>query len=296
MSLLALSAPAATYTSGLRTLQVTSGNPALVEATSLSTGGNGRAVSADNGDLVSRVDLLALAGGAAGALASLAATLLLGEQSGDPGVVDEVDDAAEGSQEEEVEEDAVKHAVLVNFFWNASCRRWGVINLHLRVEPANRRLNNADSLVVDLASVDLASGALQHGGEVQAQVLRVHLSRERVSESLALAGGNGDAIALGGEVAEDGRDLRRARDVDRSGERAADNQDLNGLGLLVVDVEDGTGGVAVHELDAEYLCLREGGGDVDIDVGRGLGGGVLDLLLDTLDVFDLVAALALGCW
>lgn len=275
---------------------MTGGNPALVEATSLSTGGNSRAVSTDNGDLVSRVDLLALAGGAAGALATLAAALLLGEQSGDPGVVDEVDDAGEGGQEEEVEEDAVRHAVLVNIFWNALCRCWDVINLHLRIEPANRRLNNADSLVVDLTSVDLACSALQHGGEVQAQVLRVHLSRERVCESLALAGGDRDAIALGGEVAEDGRDLRRARDVYGSGERAANDQDLDGLGLLVVDVEDGTGGVAVHELDAEDLCLREGGGNVDIDVGRGLGRGVLDLLLDTLDVFDLVAALALGCW
>ena len=96
--------------------------------------------------------------------------------------------------------------------------------LHLRVEPAHRSFDDADSLVVDLASVDLASGALKHGSKVQAKVLRVHLSRERVGEGLVLAGGDGDAIALGGQVAQNGRDLRRAGDIDGSGERATNDQ------------------------------------------------------------------------
>ena len=82
------------------------GDPALVEGTSLCAAGDGRAVGADDGNLVGGVDLLGLAGGALSALAALAAALLLGEESGDPGVVDEVDDAAEGGEEEEVEEDA----------------------------------------------------------------------------------------------------------------------------------------------------------------------------------------------
>ena len=117
--------------------------------------------------------------------------------------------------------------------------------------------------------------------------MRVHLSRERVSESLVLAGGDGDAIALGGQVAQNGRGIRRARDIDGSGERATDDQDGDGLGFLVVDVEDGAGGVAVDELDAEDLCLREGGLDVDVDVGSLLLAGVLDVVLDTLDFLDL---------
>lgn len=159
--------------------------------------------------------------------------------------------------------------------------------LHLRVEPGDGSLNDADSLVVDLASVDLTGGALEHGGEVQAQVLRVHLGREGVSEGLLLTGGDGDAIALGGQVAQDGGDLRRAGDIDGGGEGAADNEDLDGFGFLVVDIEDGAGGVAIDELDAEDLCLRERGGDVDIDVGSGLLAGILDLLLDALDILDL---------
>lgn len=104
--------------------------------------------------------------------------------------------------------------------------RYGIWQvLHLRVEPAHGSLDDADSLVVDLTSVDLAGGTLEHSGDVQAEILRVHLSRERVREGLVLAGGDGDAIALGGQVAQDGRDLRRAGDIDRSGERATDDQD-----------------------------------------------------------------------
>ena len=114
-----------------------------------------------------------------------------------------------------------------------------------------------------------------------------------------LAGGDGDAIALRGQVAQDGRDLRRAGDINGSGERATDDQDGDGLGFLVVDVEDGAGGVAVDELDAEDLCLREGGLDVDVDVGSLLLARVLDALLDTLDILDLESvsvweALAIG--
>ena len=58
-----------------------------------------------------------------------------------------------------------------------------------------------------------------------------------------------------------------------------------------MDVEDGAGGVAVDELDAEDLCLREGGLDVDVDVGSGLLAGVFDVFLDTLDVLDLESVL-----
>jgi hypothetical protein len=109
----------------------------------------------------------------------------------------------------------------------------------------------------------------------------VHLGREGVGEGLLLARGDADAVLLGGEVLED------LGLVGLGGERAADDQDLDGLGLLVVDIEDGAGGVAVDELDAEDLCLREGGGDVDVKVGCLLLEGVFDLLFDALDLFDL---------
>lgn len=72
------------------------------------TAGDSRAVSTDNADLLSRVDLLGTARGALGALAALSATLLLREEGGDPGVVDEVDGTSKDTAEDEVEEDAGK--------------------------------------------------------------------------------------------------------------------------------------------------------------------------------------------
>lgn len=164
----------------------------------------------------------------------------------------------------------------------------------MRVEPRHGCLNDADSLVVDLAGVDLAGSALENGCEVQAKVLRVHLGCEGVGEGLVLAGGDGDAVALGGQVAQDGGDLRRAGDIDGSGEGATNDQDLDGLGLLVVHIEDGAGGVAVDELDAEDLCLWEGGLDVDVNVGSLLLAGVLDVVFDTLDLLDLEVYVSLG--
>lgn len=81
------------------------GNPAGVVA--LRRGDSG-AISTDNGDLLGGIDLLGAAGGALGALTALAAALLLREEGGDPGVVDEVDGAAEDAKENEVEEETTR--------------------------------------------------------------------------------------------------------------------------------------------------------------------------------------------
>ena len=91
-------------TLGLRARQVVGRDPRLIVGRG--TAGDSRAISTDNADLVGRVDLLGTARRALGTLAALAATLLLGEESGDPGVVDEVDSASESAEENEVEEDA----------------------------------------------------------------------------------------------------------------------------------------------------------------------------------------------
>jgi hypothetical protein len=90
---------------GLRALQVRGRDPALVV---LGARGDSRAIGTDNGDLLGGVDLLGALGRLLGALTTLAASLLLGEEGGDPGVVDEVDGSSEGAEEDEVEEDAGK--------------------------------------------------------------------------------------------------------------------------------------------------------------------------------------------
>jgi hypothetical protein len=91
-------------TLGLRARQVVGRDPGLIVGHS--TAGDSRAISTDNADLVGRVDLLGTARGALGTLTALAATLLLGEEGGDPGVVDEEDGTSEDTGEDKVEEDA----------------------------------------------------------------------------------------------------------------------------------------------------------------------------------------------
>ena len=78
-------------------------DPALIV---LRAGGDSRAISANNSDLLGGVDLLGALGGLLSTLTTLAAALLLGEEGGDPGVVDEVRDAAENGKDNEVQEDA----------------------------------------------------------------------------------------------------------------------------------------------------------------------------------------------
>ena len=88
---------------GLRALQVRSRDPALIV---LRAGGDSRAISANNSDLFGGIDLLGALGGLLSTLATLAAALLLGEEGGDPGVVDEETGTSEGAEEDEVEEKA----------------------------------------------------------------------------------------------------------------------------------------------------------------------------------------------
>jgi hypothetical protein len=78
-------------------------DPALVV---LGASSDSRAISTHNSNLLRGVDLLGALRGLLRALTTLAAPLLLGKEGGDPGVVDEVDGASEGAEEDEVEEDA----------------------------------------------------------------------------------------------------------------------------------------------------------------------------------------------
>lgn len=79
-------------------------DPGLVVG--LSTAGDSRTVGTNNADLLGRVDLLGTTRRALGTLTTLSATLLLGEEGSDPGVVDEVDGTSEDTAEHKVEEDA----------------------------------------------------------------------------------------------------------------------------------------------------------------------------------------------
>ena len=139
----------------------------------------------------------------------------------------------------------------------------GVRCVHLGVEEAGGRLNDADGLIVDRDGVEGALGILQDGDELQTQILGVQLGAERVGHRLLGAGRDLNRVALRSEVADD---LRLAGGF--LDERATDNGDANGSGLVVCDGETGLGGVAIDELHAKDLRLRERDRDGDLKVGR----------------------------
>lgn len=148
-------------------------------------------------------------------------------------------------------------------------------DVHLRVEDADGRLDDADGLVVHLHRVEGILGVLEHGRQVQAQVLRVQLRHEAVRDALALAAGDLEVVAGDGQVTDD-----RVGRLQRH-ERAADEGDGHELGLIVVEGEHRLRGVVVDQLDAEDLGVGEGGRDGDLEVRR--GAGVFDSFLDLLD-------------
>ena len=84
----------------LRTLQMLRRDPALVIG--LSSGCDSRVISTSNTSLVGWVDFLATAGRCFGALTTFTTTALLWEESGDPGVVDEVDGSTEGCEKDAI--------------------------------------------------------------------------------------------------------------------------------------------------------------------------------------------------
>lgn len=62
--------------------------------------------------------------------------------------------------------------------------------IHLRVEEAGRRFNNADGLIVHRDGVEGILMILQHRNKLQTHILGVHLGAEGVRHGLALACGD----------------------------------------------------------------------------------------------------------
>ena len=98
------SSPARADALGFWALQMLCWNPALIIGPRAS--GDSRTISTYNSNLLRGIDLLGAAGRLLGALTTLAAALLLGEESRDPSVVDEVDGSTKSTKEDEVQENA----------------------------------------------------------------------------------------------------------------------------------------------------------------------------------------------
>lgn len=103
--------------------------------------------------------------------------------------------------------------------------------IHLWVENAGRRLNNADRLIVHSDSVESIFAIFQNSYKLQTNILRVHLGGEAVGHSLRLASGNLDLVARSGQVTQN---LRLWTSILKN--RAADNGNANSLRFIVGDV------------------------------------------------------------
>ncbi len=102
---LALRSSATLDSLSLGPIDMMRGDPALVICRGFRS--HRWSISSDYGDLISWINLLRLARGFLGASAAFASTTLLGKQSTNPGAVDEITCASEGSAEEEIKEDAI---------------------------------------------------------------------------------------------------------------------------------------------------------------------------------------------
>lgn len=194
-------------------------DPALI--VSLSAARDSRPVSANNTDLVSRIDRLGAARRGFCALAALATTFLLRKESGNPRVIYEVGCSSEGRGENKIKEDAGEGLA-------AERQREQYEILHLRIEDAERSLYHTDSLVEDLQRVNRALLIPHYRGQIQPEILRVHLRRERVRQTLRLASGDFDSIFGRGQILDDLVVSETSRP-----ERAANIGDGHGSGLVI---------------------------------------------------------------
>ena len=144
---------------------------------------------------------------------------------------------------------------------------WG--GLHLRVEEAGGRLDDARGAAVGLDLEDLVGGGVgDDGDQLDDDVLGHHVEDELEGQLVLLAGGDGDVVAHGRQVAQDGGGGGGVVGQRRGGlELAADEGDFNWGVLVVGDLDQGLGDAAVDDLDAEDVGVGEGRLDVGLEVG-----------------------------
>lgn len=144
------------------------------------------------------------------------------------------------------------------------------------IKDVSGSLDDAGDAVVGLDLEDLAGLVGDDGQELQADVLRHHVENEVEGHGVLGTGGDGDVVADGRQVAEDGGRSRGVCGQRLGGhELAADEGDVDGASFVVGDVNEGLGGPAIDQLDAEDVGLGEGGFNVGLEVGAygGLGAG-----------------------
>jgi hypothetical protein len=145
--------------------------------------------------------------------------------------------------------------------------------LHLRVEEAGRRLDDAGGATVGL---DLEDGALRpadDGEQLEDDVLGVHVEDEVEGQGLLLAGLDLGLVVDGRQVAQDAGAGGRAFGQRLGGEQTASHPRYRQRAIFLVgDLNQRLGRPAIDELDAEDVRVGEGGGDVRLQLRLVLGG------------------------
>ena len=115
--------------------------------------------------------------------------------------------------------------------------------LHLRIEDASIRLDNADGLIKRRQSVWSPLAIGDHSRQIEFQILWLKLRSKIVADALALASGNLHVVPCGRQVTDYLWALLRKR----SGPKTTSNEgDADGFWLFVGKREESLGWVTVH--------------------------------------------------
>lgn len=143
------------------------------------------------------------------------------------------------------------------------------------VKEAGRGLNNRSRTIVNQDLVEVTGRISDEGGEFDANILGLHVLGERERKLLLLASGDLNVVLDGSQVADDASISGAVLgDLLHGVERTGNEGDRDGVGILVVDLNDSLGRTPVDELNAEDFGLGEDG--LDISVEGSLGGGIDD--------------------
>lgn len=141
-------------------------------------------------------------------------------------------------------------------------------NVHLGVEDAGGGLDDCSQTVVSLDLEDLALGVSDDGQKADHNILRLHVQNERERQRLSLASRNLDVVLDRRKVAKDtGHRGRILRQWLCGRKRSTDEGKLNGLVLMVRDLDDRLSRVPVDKLDTKAR-VGEMRGDIDLQVGN----------------------------
>lgn len=146
----------------------------------------------------------------------------------------------------------------------------------MRVEEADRGLDDAGGVVVRRDLERIATCVIDNGNKQEAHVARHHVLHEAVRKLLGFAWVYDGVVPHRRQVAHDGLVGGDLRGRVEGLQLAADEVDFDRGDLVVRDGDDGLGGALVDELEPEYILVigesrRESGAEYGCAFGLEVG-------------------------